>query len=270
MVGMTWGHEVEAWARHLRAGGRPSTTIGLRTYHIARLGRAIGGEPWSTSADDLIGWFGEREWARDTRRSWRSSCRAFWAWGVATGRTSSNPALALESIRPGDPRPKPTADAIYKRALLAAAPRERLMLRLAAEAGMRRGEVAKVHRRDLFEDLDGWSIVVHGKGDKPRLVPLSGDLARDVKVATRHGWAFPGQVDGHLSPAWVGKVVSRLMPDGVAMHSLRHRFATRAYRFDRDLLTVQALLGHASPDTTKRYVETDRDALRRTVLAAAG
>nr|WP_232848073.1 tyrosine-type recombinase/integrase [Occultella kanbiaonis] len=59
------------------------------------------------------------------------------------------------------------------------------------------------------------------------------------------------------------------MPDGVSTHTLRHRFATRAHAVERDLLSVQQLLGHASPSTTQRYVLVQPDALRRTVLAIA-
>lgn len=53
------------------------------------------------------------------------------------------------------------------------------------------------------------------------------------------------------------------------MHQLRHRFATRAYSVDRDVFTVQELLGHASPATTRRYVLVPRSALRATVKAVA-
>lgn len=60
------------------------------------------------------------------------------------------------------------------------------------------------------------------------------------------------------------------MPAGVSMHKLRHRFATRAYAVDTDLLNVQALLGHASTGTTRRYVALPKAGLRRTVLTAAG
>ena len=84
------------------------------------------------------------------------------------------------------------------------------------------------------------------------------------------GYAFPGADDGHLSPRWVGKIVAELLPGTATMHQLRHRFATRAYAVDRDVLTVQQLLGHASPATTQRYVVVPPEAGRRTVLAAAG
>ena len=242
---------------------------------MSRVGRELhAADPWKVTGEELLEWFARyTDWSRDTRRSYRSSCRAFGDWAVQTGRTDRNAALVLPAVRASAPRPRPTPEAAYRRALELAPARETLMLRLAAELGMRRGEVAQVHRRDLVEDLLGWSLLVHGKGGRPRLLPVPDELARRVRVAVlagAGGWAFPGRVDGHLSAHYVGKCVSELLPEGVAMHSLRHRFATMAYRQDRDLLTVQALLGHASPETTQRYVAAPSEALRRTVHAVAG
>lgn len=267
-----WG-DIEMWVTSLRAAGRPETTCGLRAYHLRRIARELAvPSPWLVSGAQLVEWFGSHTWARETRRSWRSSARSFWGWGMRSGRTSVNPALDLDSVRAAEPMPRPAPDRVFKRAVLAADPREMLMVRLAAEAGLRRGEVAQVHARDLVEDLAGWSLSVHGKGGRPRLVPLTDELAAAVRRATARtgGFAFPGQVDGHLSPAWVGRLVSRLMPEAWTMHTLRHRFATRAFAVDRDLITVQQLLGHSSPATTQRYVRPPDDALRRTVREVAG
>lgn len=50
----------------------------------------------------------------------------------------------------------------------------------------------------LWQEL--WPV--HGKGDKIRVVPLSDDVALELMVLPS-GWAFPGQVDGHLSPEYV-------------------------------------------------------------------
>lgn len=231
----------------------------------------MAGEPWEVTSGDLLAWTGSKVWATETRRSVRASLRGFFAWGVMAGHLDRSPAAELPSIRPSIPRPRPAPDAVYRVALAAAGERERLMLRLAAEAGLRRAEVAQVHARDLVEDLAGWSLVVHGKGQRERLVPLGAGLALALRarVHATGGYAFPGDDGGHLSPRWVGKLITRLLPEGHTMHALRHRFATRAYAVDRDLLTVQALLGHASPTTTRVYVQVPDDALRRTVEAAA-
>ncbi|MFT3873414.1 MAG: tyrosine-type recombinase/integrase [Nocardioides sp.] len=149
-------------------------------------------------------------------------------------------------------------------------PRERRILRMAVELGMRRAEIAVGHSDDLVQDLTGWSIVAHGKGGKDRVLPLPESLAADL-CALPAGWMFPGQVDGHLSPRWVGKLATRLLPGEWTLHSLRHRFADRAWEAsDHDVFAVQDLLGHASPVTTRRYVpQANRDRLRAIVVAAA-
>lgn len=217
--------------------------------------------PWEVTLDELTAWLGVQEWATETRRSVRSSLRGFYGWAVEVGYLNQSPAVELKPIRPAVPNPRPARDEAYAAALRVADEREQLMLRLAAESGMRRAEVAQVHARDLEEDLLGWSLRVHGKGDRERTVPLSPGLALALRtrVLTTGGYAFPGYGGGHLSPRWVGKIVGRLL----------HRFATRAYAVDRDLLTVQQLLGHASPTTTTVYVQLPSDALRRTVQAIA-
>lgn len=252
----------------LRAGGRAETTIRTRRDHVERAGRALGGSPWDVTGEDLVAYVGSQVWARETRRSVRASLRGFYGWAAAGGFVAVDPALALPKVRPGEPRPRPAPEAAYRGALAGADPRCRLILRLAAETGLRRGEIARVAVEDLVEDLLGWSLVVHGKGGKVRVVPLPVHLALELRAAGS-GFVFPGRDGGHLSPRWVGKLVSRVMPAGWTVHTLRHRFATRAYQVDRDLLAVQTLLGHSSPETTRRYVATDQDRLRRTVLAVA-
>jgi integrase/recombinase XerC len=123
-----------------------------------------------------------------------------------------------------------------------------------------------MHSGDVIEDLVGWSLLVHGKGGKRRIVPCVPGLAMEIAAAA--GYAFPGAIDGHLSPRRVGELVNDRLAGAWTIHSLRHRAGTRWYAIDRDVFTVQELLGHASPATTRRYVEVPREALRRTVYDA--
>ena len=67
------------------------------------------------------------------------------------------------------------------------------------------------------------------------------------------------------SARWVGKVVLRWLAQGYTLHSLRHWFATTTYHEDNDLLAVQEALGHASPDTTRRYIKLQDDRVRALV-----
>lgn len=197
----------------------------------------------------------------------RAALRTFYGWAHASGRLDHNPAGLLPPIRPARHAPRPAPERAVADALLSADDRQRLMVLLAVREGLRRGEIARVHSDDLIEEAGGWSLRVHGKGDKIRVVPLSDDVALELMVLPS-GWAFPGQVDGHLSPEYVGKLVSRLLPDGWTTHTLRHRFATNAYAGQRDLFAVQTLLGHSSPETTRRYVHVPDESLRAAVMAA--
>lgn len=268
-VPAAWVAALEDFDNALRAGGASAQTRATRAQHLRRAARGLGGSPWEVTAEQLVNWCGRQDWAIETRRSRRASFRAFWSWAVAAGRIEVDPSIELPKVKAAIPAPRPAPEIAYNEALRRAGERERVILRLAAEAGLRRAEVARVHSRDLVQDLDGWSLIVHGKGGKQRTVPLTPTLAAELRARPR-GWAFPGKDGGHLSPRWVGKIVTTLLPGESTMHALRHRFATRAYSVDRDVLTVQQLLGHASPATTQRYVVVPPEAGRRTVLQAAG
>lgn len=268
MLTPTWHQGITAYLVYLRAGGAPATTIALRREHLLLIAQDVGGSPWQLHGDRLVEAFSAMRCAQETRRSRRTTMRAFYRWALEAGRTRSNPALALPVVKASRPNPRPVSDVDYARALAAAGTRERLMLRLAAEVGMRRAEVAAAHSDDLVPDLQGWSLRVVGKGSRERVLPLPFSLAAELLQAPR-GYFFPGDCDGHLSPRYVGTLVGRLLPEGWTMHKLRHRFATRAYAVDRDVFVVQDLLGHASPATTRCYVAIPNDSLRRTVEAAA-
>lgn len=265
-----WSEDIEAWATALRAAGRSEQTIGLRTYHLRRLASwAAPRGPWALTLDDLLAWTGSQDWRAETRRSVRSSLRSFWRWGVATERTVRDVAAGLPEVAPAKPDPRPAPPAAVATALREADARVRLMLRLGVELGLRRGEVAQVHSRDLARDLLGWSLHVHGKGSRNRDVPLPDSLARALR-ALPEGWAFPGNDGGHLSPRWVGRLVGRLLPEGVTMHMLRHLCATELHDETKDLRLVQELLGHASVATTQRYVAVRPDRVRAAVAARSG
>lgn len=275
---LQWAPLVEEYLRSLAAAGIAKTTIGTRRGHLARIARSLAENPATVVAEDVRDWFSEQEhWARETRRGYRNTAAGFFTWAVAEGRLTTNLASKLPTITPDQPMPRPAPDRVWRAARMAADPRVTLMLRLAAEAGLRRAEVAQVHVRDLREDFGGPQLLVHGKGSRERIVPITDDLADWIGVgaaghtdgASAEGWLFPGADDGHLSPRWVGTLCADVMPDVWTMHKLRHRFATNAFRGERNILAVQRLLGHASVATTMRYTAVDDQELRASMMAAA-
>lgn len=261
-----WATWLCDWRRYSRAGGAPETTIKTRLYHLEMCARALSPiTPDDVTLDDLIEWIVRHDWGSETRRSIRSTLRNFYQWAVETGRRDDNPATALPRVKASAPVPKPATEQAYQAALIDAPPRERLMLRLSAELGLRRSEVAQVHTRDIMNVVTGgYALVVHGKGSKERMIPLSRTLAADLRdYGNGGGYLFhSSNRSGHLSPEYVGRRVAACLPVGVSMHCLRHRFATAAYAASGDLLTVQKLLGHSDPNTTQRYVAVTNDTAR--------
>lgn len=269
-----WRVAIKAWSEDARTGahGRrpsPETTIRTRLEHLRLLAKSIGVGPWDVSGEHLVAWFEGRPWAANTYRARRTTYRAFYAWAVREGHVEVSPA---HEVPPGEvplPLPRPVPDRHWDKALAEATPRERLMVRLAGEHGMRRGEVAQVWpERDLIEDLDGWSLVVHGKGGKTRVVPLLDEVAAELR-GLGPGYAFPGAIDGHLSPRWVGTLVSRLLAEDYTMHKLRHRAGTKWLDEIERLDVVQDLLGHADPKTTRAYTRPNAKRMREAVVGGA-
>lgn len=263
---MTW--DIDRWAALQRAAGRPETTIGLRAYHLGRAAAGVGLSARAVTVDDLAGWLAGQGWAPETLRSYRASLRAFFTWMVAAGERPDNPAAQLGAVRVPRAMPRPTPETVWREAAAAAPARVALMIQLAARCGLRRGELARLTRRDVVRDLVGWSLVVHGKGGHVRNVPLPDDLARGL-VWMPHGPIFTGPTGDPLTPEHLGKLVSRALPAGWTCHTLRHRCATVAYHATRDLRAVQELLGHAKPETTAAYTAVPAYDIRACVAATA-
>ena len=267
MITPEWHDAIDAYLVSQRAAGAKPSTTNSRRQHLQHLARRVGGDPWALTAESLVEYAGSQVWAQETRRGRGNTFRSFWLWGKATKRCRKNISKVLPKTRAGEPDPRPVPDRVYRKALMRATTRERLWMELAHDHGLRRCEVALVHSDDITEDLVGHSLLVHGKGSKKRVVPLTPSMARSL-LELEEGWAFPGDDEGHLSPRWIGKNVAELLGGGWTMHKLRHTAGT-AFYLHGDLAIAQKLLGHASPATTLVYVKLPDDRLRATVLAAA-
>lgn len=272
-----WAGLVDDYLAAERGAGRSPATLASRRGHLAYLARGLECPPARVTTAGILGWFGEQRWSIETRRGYRNTCVSFFGWAYRAGHIETNPAAELPVMKAGAPAPRPVPDAVWSAAVDAADPRTRLMLRLAAEAGLRRAEVAQVSTTDLLEGLDGYQLVVHGKGGKVRTLPVSDELGEAIALGAaghtagepRTGYLFPGADSGHLSPRYVGDLVGDVLPAGWTMHKLRHRFATRAYRGSRNLRAVQMLLGHSCVATTERYTAVDDDEIRAAAMAAS-
>lgn len=259
---LTWNDALALYALAQTAAGRAPGTVRLHRHYLTTLA-GLYGRPLGVTTTQLVAFLAVEHWKPETRKSARAAVCGFYRWAHGSGLVDDDPAALLPPIRvpPGKPRPAP--EWLVKRSLEEAGPRVRLMLALAAYAGLRAGEIARVHTADVVDDR----LYVHGKGGRTRVVPLTAHLA--LMLPTSGGWVFPNGRGAHLSPGHVSRLVSRALPEGWTAHTFRHRLATRAYAGTRDLLAVSALLGHSRPETTQRYVLMPDDALVAAVAAAA-
>lgn len=268
-----WEQPLAAFAANLRLRDVSPGTLELRVSHLRRFARDTGIAPFEVTLDDLTTYLGSRQWKNETSRAFRSSLRVFYAWAVKSKRILESPAEDLPQIKPGGRNPKPVSEEDFKAALMTADPKARMMVRLAGDLGMRRAEVAQVHADDILQTADGYLLRILGKGRKERHVPMPTAIAEELLTLIAKsggGYAFPSPEGGHLSPHWVGSIVSRLLPPEYTMHKLRHRAATQAHRKSGgDLLLTSNLLGHASVATTQIYVAPDYSRLREIVEGIA-
>jgi site-specific recombinase XerD len=266
----SWVEPLTLYLAWLVASAAPATTVKLRGYHLRRFASRTGLAPFQVTLNDLVDYLAsEPAWGLSTRRSHRTTLRAFYSWAALVGHMPADPSHGLPRIANPIGKPRPAPESAVKLGLENIDPRSRMMVRLAAQIGLRCCEIAVVSTHDLQEDLVGWSLLVHGKGNKQRVVPLSDELAGAIRRAPA-GYLFPGQINGHLSAGHVSKLVSRALPAGVTAHPLRHRFASVAYAgTGGDIRAVQELLGHSSVATTQIYTAVPQGNLRRGVLAAA-
>ncbi|MCR6629332.1 MAG: site-specific tyrosine recombinase XerD [Magnetospirillum sp.] len=206
----------------------------------------------------------------------RLSClRQFYGFVYAEGWRPDDPTSRLDSPRLGRVLPKVLGETEVD-ALLAAArdlpPPQGVMmtalLELLYATGMRVSELVGLPFAAVARDPE--MLVVRGKGDKERLVPLSQPARRAVKdwLAARaellgkkpSRWLFPSYgKSGHLTRSAFAKhlikvgMTAHIDPRRLSPHVLRHAFATHLLAHGADLRVVQELLGHADIATTEIY-----------------
>lgn len=253
-----WHDEIRTWEIHLHTSGIRHRSVDTRIRHIRYLAREIYKAPNNVTERDLTLWLGEKNWSPETRHSHYTSIRAFFTWRCTWYGHDNNPATNLPTVRRNQGRPRPIPEETLREVLYETPPRTSLILRLAAELGLRRSEIAIICAKDITVTNDQPYIIVHGKGGKTRTLPLTRSLHKHITtyIQDRY-WLLPGNTDGHLSPGAVGKIASNALPDGWSLHTLRHRFATSAYHDTNDIIAVQEALGHASLNTTRRYTQIE-------------
>jgi integrase/recombinase XerC len=254
---------------HIQLRNLSPETLAQRRYTLLRLCRFLECEPADLAAvnrDDLDRW--QRSLVHLSPRYRSVSAvhvRQFFAWATASGLTRDNPAGVLVPVRLARPLPHPIGEADLDMAINCAPDRIRPWLVLAAYAGLRAGEIARLMRSQVRDNDDPAVLVVSGKGSKERIVPMSQRVLMELRAAglPSRGYVF-GRRDGRAganSPARISHLCNDYLHSlGVTepLHGCRHRFGSSLYRVSLDLRMTQEIMGHESPATTSGYVAWSR------------
>jgi site-specific recombinase XerD len=155
-----------------------------------------------------------------------------------------------------EPHPIPEGvEGLHRMAESSNRPEHQALIGLCGFAGLRIGEALSI-RPNMISRRDNM-ILVRGKGDKSRWVPMSPTCWRYIASA----YVAAMEENKQLVPyqdRFARKVITSLarrarLRRHVSSHDLRATFATAVYDSTQDLRLVQELLGHASPDTTQIY-----------------
>ncbi len=153
--------------------------------------------------------------------------------------------------------------------------RDKAMLELLFSTGLRVSELASLDRDSI--DLKKDEFSVRGKGEKVRVVFLSPsakasiknylDKRQDISEALFVNYKPNSKETGRLTPRSIERVIKHYaiksgISKKVTPHVLRHMFATDLLINGADLRSVQALLGHASINTTQIYTHVTDKSLR--------
>lgn len=302
---LMWETALAQYEQHLRARRASPRTIEEKLLDLGHLlahfdRRADRAEPAQVTVADLreyqVGLFTGRTSTSGKHLSARtvaknsSNIRRFFAWLHEEELIPQNPAARLE--QPKTPK-RNVGDVLsvreVTRLLHAAAEdesprglRDRVAVEILYATGVRRAELLGLDLGAL--DHDEREILVRGKGEKPRRIPVTRSAwaavetyLRDARpdLESRHPdstrallLTYRGRRLDHISLAKILRALRKRakLRARVSPHVLRRSFATHLLQGGASLRHIQVLLGHSSLSTTAFYLKLDTRELRRELL----
>lgn len=163
--------------------------------------------------------------------------------------------------------------------------RDKLILEFLYGTGVRVGELCSIKLKDIdfHQDL----ILIHGKGNKDRYVPMHSILSKSLDeyiLITRNEFLKRAQNKENeslllnfkgtsLTTRGVRMIIKRIIDNSeetfnLSPHTLRHTFATHLLNNGADLRSVQELLGHAHLSSTQIYTHVSKELLKESYMDA--
>ncbi len=271
--------------------GAAANTLDSYRRDLRHFSDFLGGDIAAAGDDDIRRYLDslhQAGMAASTAARRLSALRQFYRFLYADGVRRDDPSKAIDSPRRSRPLPKILSEDEVD--LLLRAARERpgpegvrlvALMEVLYATGLRVSELVSlpypaVHGDEQF-------LVVRGKGDKDRVVPLGHPA---LVALTQYGlvrkrfirrqedakWLFPSRSKGgHLTRQRFSQLIKQLAADAgvapgkVSPHTLRHAFASHLLANGADLRAVQKMLGHADISTTQIYTHVLQERLRSLV-----
>ena len=217
-----WPDIRRRYENHLVLIGKAPSTVKQRLRAMERLLSWHGPDWRDISSDELAGYLARPEWTSvQTRRTFQASMTAFFGWAFDKKLIEQDPSTQVPKVShdtPTNPSVPASREAI-RTALENADDKPAMMVKLAYVAGLKTQEIAQVHSDHVFKDDRGqWFLRAH-RLNGFRDVPLPASLADELRVL--RGYQFPGLIDGHLSAAYVSKLISAAMPGDETAEQVR-------------------------------------------------
>ncbi|WP_294034187.1 site-specific tyrosine recombinase XerD [uncultured Moraxella sp.] len=202
-----------------------------------------------------------------------ASLRQFFLWQIETGVRDDNPCAQIKTPKLGKSLPKTLSERDVG-ALLSApdvgsllGTRDKAMLEVLYACGLRVSELVNLSL-DALNLNSGW-LIITGKGNKTRLVPLGeyALTALEAYLAVRSTMlvgqkdcqaVFLSEQGGYMTRHNFWHIIKKYaliagIKSTISPHTLRHAFATHLVNHGADLRSVQLLLGHSDLSTTQIY-----------------
>jgi len=209
-----------------------------------------------------------------------AALRKFFGWAKGVGLIIDRPTDAIRGVEESPRSPKSLdrreADRLLRETEREGNKRDIAILETLRHTGLRVGELTALTVRDIsISERKGSVTVRSGKGSKYRVVPLNLDARRALELylavrprvsaeqvfISQRGEGIKAQAVENI----VKKYARRAGLEGVSPHTLRHTFGKSALDAGVDIVTVAALMGHDSVETTAIYTHPSARDLEQAV-----
>jgi integrase/recombinase XerD len=242
------------WRAWQEAQGLSERTIEDRAALVRRYVDFSHEEPLSFTPGGITRYVGRPGLKPRTRWVYRQHLQAYSDFLVRTHQRDTSPLVDVPTVRKPTGTPRPVETGELQAALEHAVGSARMMILLAAYAGLRVHEIAKFRGRDL--DRRAGTITVLGKGGHEDVLPAFDAILAEAEHYPEVDWWFPAGDGGPVTRQAVAQSITRaLRAAGVhaTAHQLRHTFGTALLEAGTDVRVVMELMRHRSLQSTQIY-----------------